>query len=85
MIATSASVVIFFILFFIFNLLIIHCHKLLNILGVIRNSVFAQESATVLGNQDVVLDTDTTKVLVGLEACRSSGTPCSVRWLSTRR
>ena len=33
----------------------------------IRNALLSQESATVLGNQHIVLDTDTAKVLVGLD------------------
>ena len=47
-------------------LFLVGCHELLNIFWMIRNAVFANESATILGDEYIVFDADSTKVLVGL-------------------
>ena len=39
-------------------------HECLNILGVIRNDVLAEEAAAVGGDEHIILDADTSKVLV---------------------
>ena len=48
------------------NFFSVGCHILFYILWMVRDAVLAQESATILGDEYIVLDTDTTEVLVGL-------------------
>ena len=43
------------------------CHKLLYILRMIGDAVGAEETATVLGDEHIVLDADTTEVFVGFQ------------------
>ena len=42
------------------------CHVFLYVFWMIRNAVFANESATIIGDEYIVFDADSTKVLVGL-------------------
>ena len=58
-------------LFFLLSLfegdcLSVGSHVVLYILWMIRNAVFAQESATVFGDEYIVLNSDTTEIFVGL-------------------
>ena len=48
-------------------LFLISFHILLDILGVVWDSLFSEEAATIFGYEEVVLDADTTKVLVGFQ------------------
>ena len=50
--------------FYFFNYSI---SKLLHICRMIRNALFSEETAAILCNEDVVLNADTTEVLVGLQ------------------
>lgn len=47
-------------------LFLVGCHELLNIFWMIRYAVFAQESATIFGDEYIVLNSDTTEIFIGL-------------------
>ena len=48
-------------------LFLVSFHILLHILCVVWNTLFPEETATVLGYEEVILDADAAKVLVGLK------------------
>ena len=58
---------IFYFLFFIFMLFPIPFHIFFHILCVVWNTLFSEETATVLGYEEVILDADAAKVLVGFQ------------------
>ena len=60
-------------------------HKVFEFCGVVGDALATQETASVLGDQHIVLDADATEVLVGLKFVEVRGTPCGVRWPSSRR
>ena len=47
-------------------LFLVGCHELLNIFWMIRYAVFAQESATIFGDEYIVLNSDTTEIFIDL-------------------